>query len=134
MLRLAVPTAGPPELSQAFTRIRDAMLLHPLLVSGEGRFDFDLMSAFPGVCVSKVGAEGLQLIGFRDPPLALAMKLHDGTERALPAICVSLLAQLGLTAAGLPERLAPHVRPVIQNHRKLTTGEIVATLELRRMT
>jgi L-asparaginase len=110
------------------------MLLHPLLVSGERRFDFELMSAYPGACVSKVGAEGLQLIAFRDPPLALAMKLHDGTERALPTICVSLLSQLGLTAAGLPEPLAPHMRPVIQNHRKLTTGEIVATLKLRRTT
>lgn len=133
MLRLAHPASGPEELGPAFTRVRDAMLAHPLLVSGERRFDFELMSTFPGNCVSKVGAEGLQLIAFRDPPLALAMKLHDGTERALPAICMSLLTQLGPTAAGLPDPLAAHRRPTILNHRKLATGEIIVTLELRRI-
>lgn len=132
MLRLARPEAGPAELLLAFTRIRNAMLAHPLLVSGERRFDYELMNAYPHNCVSKVGAEGLQLIAFRDPPLALAMKLHDGTERALPTICVSLLTQLGLHAAELPA-LASHVRPVIHNHRKFVTGEIRATLALKKL-
>jgi L-asparaginase II len=131
MLRLAHPELAPPELQSALSRIRDAMLAHPLMVSGERRFDYELMSAYPGNCLSKVGAEGLQLIAFREPALALAMKLHDGTERALPAICVSLLTELGLGSAGRPE-LAEHVRPAIHNHRKLVTGEIVATLRLKR--
>jgi L-asparaginase II len=131
MLHLAHPELAPPELGGALTRIRDAMLAHPLMVSGEGRFDYELMSAYSGNCLSKVGAEGLQLIAFREPALALAMKLHDGTERALPAICVSLLTELGLGAAARSE-LAEHVRPAIHNHRKLLTGEIVATLRLKR--
>lgn len=133
MLRLAHPAAGPKKLAPALARICEAMLAFPLLVSGERRFDYELMTAYPRNAVSKVGAEGLQLIAFREPALALAMKLHDGTERALPPICVSLLAQLGLSAAGLPEPLTPHVRPVVQNHRKIVTGEIIATLELRRV-
>lgn len=133
MLHLAHPEAGPPELALALARIRDAMLAHPLLVSGERRFDYELMSAYPGNAVSKVGAEGLQLIAFREPALALAMKLHDGTDRALPAICLSLLRQLGLTATGPAATLAPQARPVIQNHRKLATGEIIAILELRKV-
>jgi L-asparaginase II len=132
MLRLAHPETAPPQLAAALTKIRDAMLAQPLMVSGERRFDYELMSAYPGNCVSKVGAEGLQLIAFREPALALAMKLHDGTERALPAICVSLLTELGLDAANRAE-LAGHVRPAIHNHRKLVTGEIIATLRLKRI-
>ena len=75
-------------------------------------------------------AEGLQLIAFRDPPLGLAMKIHDGSDRALPAICLAVLAQLGLTGASVPVALKAHARPAIRNHRQLTTGEIVATLKL----
>lgn len=130
MLRLAQPASGPAELGTALTRIRDAMLAHPLLVSGERRFDLDLMRAFPGNAVSKVGAEGLQLIAFRNPTFALAMKLHDGTDRALPPICLSLLTQLGLT---VPEGLSAQRRPSIQNHRNIETGEIIPTLELRKI-
>jgi hypothetical protein len=59
------------------------------------------------------------------------MKLHDGTERALPTICVSLLAELGFGSA--PPQLEKHVRPAIHNHRKLVTGEIRATLRLKKL-
>jgi L-asparaginase II len=133
MLRLARPAAGPPELGAALARVRDAMLAHPLLVSGEQRFDFEMMSAYPGNALSKVGAEGLQLLAFREPGLALAMKLHDGSDRALPAICVALLQQLDLARSGLPKALERHRSPLVENHRKLVTGEIRATLSLHSL-
>lgn len=132
MLRLARPAAGPAELGAALARVRDAMLAHPLLLSGERRFDYELMRAFPGNALSKVGAEGLQLIAYREPPLALAMKLHDGTDRALPPICVGLLEQLGLVGEGLPPTLVRHRDTLVQNHRKLTTGQIRVTLSLNK--
>ncbi|MFZ5892493.1 MAG: asparaginase [Myxococcota bacterium] len=130
MLRLALPEVAPERLRTALTRIRDAMLAHPQLVSGEKRFDYDLARAFPGNMLAKAGAEGIQLGALLEPPLGFAIKVHDGHDRALGAICISMLRQLGLLEEALPESLLPHERPVIKNHRKLVTGEIQATLTL----
>ena len=55
------------------------------------------MRAFAGRIVCKGGAEGLQAIGFADPPLGIAVKVVDGGERALPPICLAVLRALGLT-------------------------------------
>ncbi len=130
MLRLAHPAHAPRELAGAFERVRDAMLAHPLLVSGEQRLDYDLSRAFPNNLVCKVGAEGLELCAFRDPPLAFAVKVHDGSERALGPLCVSLIEELVLCGQPMPAALEPHRRPIVRNHRKLETGAIVATLTL----
>ena len=88
------------------------------------------MRAFPGQLVSKVGAEGLTLIALVEPAIGLAVKVHDGAERALAPICVSLLEQLGFARASAEPVLIRHVRPALRNHRKIITGEIIPTLEL----
>ena len=122
--------AAPESLAPAFARIAAAMLEHPLLVSGEGRLDYDLMRSLPGKLVSKVGAEGLTLIAVREPAIGLAIKVHDGGERALAPICVAVLEQLGVLRASTKPLLARHRKPAVRNHRKLITGEIIPTLTL----
>ena len=116
----------------ALARIRDAMLAHPELVSGEGRLDHDLALAFAGRVVNKSGAEAVLAFGFREPPLGVAIKVLDGSPRALGPILVETLKQLGLTGdpSQLPT-LARHERPRVENARKLVTGEIRASFRLR---
>jgi L-asparaginase II len=111
--------------------LRAAMQAHPLLVSGEGRFDAELASAFPGNVVAKGGAEGLLMLGFAEPALGIAIKVLDGAERALAPVVVAVLQRLGLLAAR-DERLAARARPLVRNARGIVTGEIVAQLELER--
>jgi L-asparaginase II len=120
-------------VARAFTRIRDAMLAEPLLVSGEGRFDCDLARSFPDNVVDKGGAEAIVAIGFRDPPLALVVKVDDGAERALAPVVVAVLRELGMVSdiARFP-LLARHERPSVRNHAGLVTGEIVAKVTLDR--
>jgi L-asparaginase II len=131
ILRVANPSLADPTLRPALERIRSAMLSHPLLVSGERRLDFELASAFPGELVCKGGAQAIELIGVSEPPRGIAVKIHDGSDRALPAICLRVLDQLGVRARET-NALAHHRRPTITNHRKLVTGELVATLELEK--
>src|SRR5262245_27825632 len=121
--------AGPP-LDAALARVRAAMQAHPLMVSGEQRFDAQLMRAFGGRIVCKGGAEGLQAIGFSDPPLGIAVKVLDGGERAGPPICLAVLRALGLIAGNTPEPLAARARPLLTNHQGLETGAIVASVKL----
>ena len=121
--------ASADEAAQA--RVRAAMLAHPLLVSGEGRLDYDLSLAFPGRVVVKGGAEALLLLAFREPALGIAIKVIDGAARALGPILVETLKQLGLIddISQFPT-LARYEAPSITNARKLKTGEVRAEFRL----
>ncbi len=117
----------------ARSRIRAAMLAHPLLVSGERRLDYDLSLAFPGQVVVKGGAEALLLLAFREPALGIAIKVIDGAPRALGPILIETLKQLGLIdEIGKFPTLARYEAPRISNARKLKTGEIRADFQLVR--
>jgi len=128
---LATRGPGAAPLDAALARVRGAMQAHPLMVSGAQRFDAQLMRAFGGRVVCKGGAEGLEAIGFSDPPLGIAVKVLDGGERAGPPICVAVLRALGLIAGETPEPLAGRERPVLTNHQGLETGAIVASVRER---
>jgi L-asparaginase II len=128
---LALSGARPAAIP-GLARVGEAMSSEPLLVSGEGRFDAQLCAAFPGNVVAKGGAEGVQLIGFSDPPLGIAIKVLDGAQRAVAPIAVRVLESLGVLAAD-DERLVERAKPVVTNARGLVTGEIVPVLALRRV-
>jgi L-asparaginase II len=117
------PSGAP--LDAALARVRGAMQAHPQLVSGPSRFDYEIQRAFGGRVVSKGGAEGLQAIGFSDPPLGVVVKVLDGGERAGAPICVAVLKELGLLEGEALRALAHRARPAITNHRGIETGAIV---------
>jgi L-asparaginase II len=122
---LARATAPDPALSTALAVVRGVMLSDPFLVSGDGRFDYDLARSFPGNVVNKGGAEAVLGVGFRDPPLGIAFKVHDGGERALAPLCVAVLRRLGIIdeISRFP-LLGPHAEPVLSNYAGLHTGAI----------
>jgi L-asparaginase len=75
-------------------RLSRAMLAHPELVAGEGRFDTELMRHGHGLVVSKGGAEGIQCLARVGEGLGLAIKVEDGAGRAKHAVALHLLRQL----------------------------------------
>lgn len=115
----------------AFRRLKSAITEFPHMVSGEKRFDLNLMRSFPGNIVCKGGAESLQGIGFSEPKIGIAVKVHDGSPRALAAICVEILKQLGLISdiSAFPH-LQQYVRPEVRNNRDRLTGYIVTDFTL----
>lgn len=121
--------------SGARARVSAAMLAHPLLVSGERRLDYDFARAFPGRVVAKGGAEGMLLVGFREPALGIAIKVIDGALRALGPILVEVLRQLGLVQSleSLPT-LVPYRAPKLRNARQLEVGELRAEFQLSTST
>jgi L-asparaginase II len=116
--------AGAP-FDAGLARVRAAMQAHPELVSGPSRFDYEIQRAFGGRVVSKGGAEGLQAIGFSDPPLGIVVKVLDGADRAGAPICVAVLRELGLLEGEALRVLAHRTRPAVTNHRGIETGEII---------
>jgi L-asparaginase len=102
-----------PDLEQ----LSRAMLAHPELVAGEGRFDTELMRLGHGQVLSKGGAEGIQCLSRVGEGMGVAVKVEDGSSRAKHAVALHLLEQLDwLTPMTLEELRrnfqapAPHLR------------------------
>jgi L-asparaginase II len=116
------------------SRLRQAMMTHPHLVAGTGRFCTDLMRAMPGQIVAKVGAEGVYSAALPAKGVGIALKVEDGDSRAAPvalhAVLTQLLPVLGIDAAPL-ETLAHCGTVTTRNTRGEVTGAIRAAGSLR---
>lgn len=110
----------------------EAMTAHPELVSGTGRNDLAFMQTAPGDWVAKIGADGVQTIGIRSAGLGIAIKIGDGSMRALYTAAVSVLHQLGLIDRPEDSPLAPWARPQLKNFMGLHTGEVRAIFRLEK--
>ena len=75
-------------------QISRAMLAHPDLVAGEGRFDTELMRRSHGQVLSKGGAEGIQCLSRIGEGLGVDIKVEDGSRRAKQAVALYLLREL----------------------------------------
>jgi L-asparaginase len=86
-------------------RLSRAMLAHPDLVAGEGRFDTELMRLGLGQVLSKGGAEGIQCLSRVGEGMGVAIKVEDGSSRAKHAVALELLEQLDWLTPGTLEEL-----------------------------
>jgi L-asparaginase II len=108
-------------------RVRAAMMAHPELVGGTGRFDTDLMVAMPGEIVAKIGAEGIYCAGIPSLGVGIALKVEDGDMRSLPPALFGVLEQVlpALDGPRFPtSELAGHSPVAILNTRGRATGEL----------
>jgi L-asparaginase II len=87
--------AADAQFGESFASLSDAMTSHPEMVSGTGRNDLDFMRAGRGDWVSKVGADGVQVLGSKSRSEAFAIKISDGDKPSLFAASVEVLEQLG---------------------------------------
>lgn len=120
--RLAKPEAD-DVYGASLKLLGEAMTAHPELVSGTGRSDADLMRVGRGDWVSKVGADGVQVIGSRSRGQALALKIADGNKPALFAATIEALDQLGWLDAKQLEELMPWRAHDLKNIKGMNVGE-----------
>jgi L-asparaginase II len=129
LLGRGADAAGAP--APALATIRDAMRGHPAQVAGEGLLDTALMRALPGR-VTKIGAEGIHGISLPERGWGIAIKVEDGSERALGPATVSALESLGVLDAGGRERLGAFAGSELRNHAGLVVGDIRGVARLVR--
>jgi L-asparaginase II len=98
-------------------RVADAMRAHPELIRGPRAADTNLMQAFPG-WIAKGGAEALICAASPDG-LSLALKVEDGTQRALRLALGTFLNELGLDGSAFGPT-------PVGNSRNEVVGEIRA--------
>jgi len=110
-------------------RIVKIMTSAPDMIAGEERFDTDLMRATSGRLLAKIGAEGIQCLGVTSGQrVGMALKMSDGSTRAVSAVALAVLHKLGLILDAEYEQLALYHRAPIRNHRQIETGFVEATI------
>jgi L-asparaginase II len=131
--KLANPEGTVPfERVQILNRIRTSMVKLPELVAGTDRFDTDVMKAYKGNIVSKVGAEAVQCVGVIDKGIGIAVKVEDGSQRAESVATMEVLKQLGLSDEIVFEQMKSYVETPVLNMRKETIGVVKADFNLNR--
>ncbi|KAF9690510.1 hypothetical protein EKO04_011550 [Ascochyta lentis] len=120
---------------QDMKRVFEAMYTHPELVGGEGRFCTDLMSAYGGLLVGKVGADGCYGVGIKASEytrrlgvhrggVGIAVKIEDGNLDILYAAVMEILTQLGIGEEKARSSLEGWHLPQIKNTIGVVTGVI----------
>lgn len=128
--RLVNPSNEDSAVAQAAHRIVAAMQSHPEMIGGtKGRFDTELLRASHGKLVCKVGAEAVYSVGVLPSNqfprgLGIALKMEDGSYRGLGPAVVETLAQLGVLNSEEHQQLASFHKPVIENRRGISVGEV----------
>jgi L-asparaginase II len=118
-------------------RLTHAMMKHPFLVAGTGRLCTDLMAAWPGDIIAKVGAEGIYCAALRWLGLGVALKVMDGHGPASAVALVEVIRQVlerGARANSAAHSLVPlaaYARLPIVNTRGTVTGELRPAGSLR---
>jgi L-asparaginase len=105
-------------------RLSRAMLAHPDLVAGEGRFDTELMRLGLGQVLSKGGAEGIQCLSRVGEGMGVAIKVEDGSSRAKHAVALELLEQLDWLTPGTLEELRSRFMAPADHLRQEVLGQL----------
>jgi L-asparaginase II len=120
------------QFGASFEKLSSAMRAHPDLVSGTGRNDEALMRVGRGDWVTKVGADGVQVVSSVSRGEAFALKIIDANKQALYAATIEVLEQLGWLDDAQREALEPWRARKIINARGLMVGERKAVFTLQR--
>jgi L-asparaginase II len=74
----------------------------------------------------------VQALGVKSQGIGIAIRIADGSKRALQVATVNLLQQLGLLGDGAASPLGRHLRPTLRNYRGTEVGTVEAVFDLRR--
>lgn len=119
------------EFGESFTALSEAMTAHPDMVSGQGRNDMAFMQAGRGDWISKIGADGVQVVASKSRAGAFAIKIIDANKPALFAASVEVLEQLGWLDDAQRGALRPWRAQPLVNARGVAVGERLPMFKLQ---
>ncbi len=118
------------ELGEPFAILREAMLKHPEMISGTARNDLAFTQVGRGDWITKIGADGVQVIASISRQEAIAIKMISGNMPALYAAAVVAMDKQGWLDAQQREALKAWAPQPLRNARGIQTGEIRAVFTL----
>lgn len=117
----------------ALIRLREAFVLHPELVSGEGEIDTTIMRTTKGRVVAKLGAEGLLCMAIPAQGIGVAISDNGGSTRGLGPAAIAVLENLELEDEGILNTLRQQLCPPIQTFTGERVGETRPALKLEHV-
>jgi len=124
--RLCWPDDMPTRIQSSAPRIIAAMAAEPVMVSGRGSFNSELLAAFQGRVVAKGGAEGLMVLGLTARGIGIAVRSRDGSARGQSVVVLEILDQLGALDDEARQALDRFIKPQLRNCRDDVIGHICA--------
>lgn len=127
---LNVPADWPLEIKSATAHLHQAIVRNPEMLSAAGEIDAELVRAFAGDAICKLGAEGMCAAAFRPSTrwpngLGLAIKVADGLgNRARDVALDECIQKLEL---GSPQQRAAFSR-FVSREIKTRRGEVVGEI------
>jgi L-asparaginase II len=118
------------EFGEHFALLAQAIGTHPEMVSGTGRNDLAFTQAGRGDWITKIGADGVQVIASIRRREAIAIKVISGHMPALYAAAVATMDQLGWLDATQREALSPWAQQTLRNARGVQVGEVKPVFRL----
>ncbi|MCM0020877.1 MAG: asparaginase [Tagaea sp.] len=129
-MALAIARFGAPDgtfdskRAAACKRMAAAIVAHPFMLAGTGRFCTKALIAARGLAVLKTGAEGVYLAAIPGRRLGIALKVEDGAGRAAEVAMAKLLDLFGGFADTPRDEIDALVNPPMSNYAGLRVGGI----------
>ena len=120
--RMATGEGLPEDLATASERIFAAATSHPHLIRGTDSLDTDVMAAFGGRLMLKIGAEGVYCGAVIDKGIGFALKIDDGSMPAAECAVTNLLLAIAEPNAAERDALMRWADKPIRNWRGIETG------------
>jgi len=117
--------------SQSLQVLADSMWRYPEMVSGRGRLDYELAIASKRNILAKAGAEALHCGVILDKGYGLAVKILDGSRRAVAPACIEVYRQLGVLNRRQLKDLDDFVSASIYDHQRKKVGYLKSDFKLR---
>jgi len=122
--RFGVPDRLPVGRANACQRIAAAMVAHPFMLAGTGRFCTRATEIGAGKFVLKTGAEGMYAAAIPARGLGIAIKIDDGAARAAEVAMAALLIRYAGLDEGQIAAFQPLLKPTIPNVAGREVGRI----------
>ncbi|KAJ5142540.1 L-asparaginase II [Penicillium bovifimosum] len=127
--------------TKALSRVFHAMWQYPELVAGEDRFCTVLMTAFKGLLIGKLGADGCYGIGVREceqtrclgakGAIGISVKIEDGNIAVLYLAVAEILEQLKIGDPEMRQALSIFHHRKILNTVNIETGKFTPCFQVR---
>jgi len=128
--QLVDPRRLDPSMQSAAHRVAEAVRRYPEIISGKGRLEQRLAVATKYRVAAKGGAEAVFCLGIPERGWGLAMKIADGSPRALGPALIDILKQLGLMDSSALEAVQDLIEPIVRNQQGVAVGEVRSVVRL----
>lgn len=106
--------------------VAKAMTENPYYVAGTERLDTVLMEVTKGRLLAKLGAESVYCISVMNQGIGIALKIEDGSYRAIDPVIIELLRRLRLISEEELKELKDRCKVTLKNHREDIIGMMKA--------